>query len=115
MRTREGRPRRRRERGPPPGWGGSVGGDVLTFFEAHVSGSWHDRAPGETRVHIDYAGLVTFYDPTLSSLVEARQGKDRVHYRLKGISPADTERVHEELPSVLTHRQGTGSRIDLGS
>jgi len=50
---------------PPPGWRGLLWSDVLTFFKAHVSGSWHDRAPGETRVHIDYAGLVTFYNPTL--------------------------------------------------
>ena len=100
---------------PPPGWRGSLPGDILTYFAAHVSGSWHDRAPGETRVNLDYAGLVTFYDPTLSSLVEARQGKDRLHYRLKGISPADTERVHAELRSVLTRRQGTGSGVDWGS
>ena len=100
---------------PPPGWRGSLRSDFLAFFEAHVSGSWHDHAPGETRVHIDYAGLVTFYDPTLSSLVEPRQGKDRVHYRLKGISPADTESVHAELRSVLTRRQGTGSGVDWGS
>ena len=100
---------------PPPGWRGSLPSDVLAFFEVHVSGSWHDRAPGETRVHIDYAGLVTFYDPTLSSLVEARQGKDRLHYRLKGISPTDTESVHAELRSVLTRRQGTGSGVDWGS
>jgi hypothetical protein len=66
-------------------------------------------------VHLDYAGLVTFYDPTLSSLVEARQGKDRVHYRLKGISPADTERVHAELRSVLARGQGTRSGVDWGS
>ena len=100
---------------PPPGWRGSVRSEIHVFFEAHVSGTWHDRAPGETRVHIDHAGLVTFYDPTLSSLVEARQGKDRVHYRLKGISSADTERVRAELRSVLTRRQGTKSGVDWGS
>ena len=100
---------------PPPGWRGSLRSDFLAFFEAHVSGNWHSRAPGETRVHLDHAGLVTFYDPTLSSLVEPRQGKDRVHYRLKGISPADTERIHTELRSVLTRRQGTRSGVDWGS
>jgi len=100
---------------PPPGWRGSLPDEILVYFAAHVSGSWHDRAPGETRVHLDHAGLVTFYDPTLSSLVEARQGKDRLHYRLKGISPADIERVHAELRSVLTRGQGTGSGVDWGS
>lgn len=110
-------PRRPVPRPPPPGWRGSLRSDIFTFFEADASGSWHDRAPGETRVHLDHAGLVTFYDSTLSSLVEARQGKDRSHYRLKGISPADTERVHAELRSVLTRtRQGiAGSGVDWGS
>ena len=100
---------------PPPGWHGSLRSDVLSFFEAHGSGSWHDRAPGETRVHLDHTGLVTFYDTTLSSLVEARQGKDRLHYRLEGISPDDVERVHAELRSVLTRKQGIGSGVDWAS
>ena len=101
---------------PPPGWHGSLPTFVLTRFEAHVAGGWHDFAPGETRVRLDYTGLVTFYDPTLSSLVEARQGKDRLHYRLEGISAADTARVHAELRSVLTRRQGSsGSSVDWGS
>jgi hypothetical protein len=39
-------------------------------------GTWHDLAPGETGAQLD----VTFYDPALSSLVDARQGKDRVHH-----------------------------------
>ncbi|KAH9056822.1 hypothetical protein EDB87DRAFT_1686836 [Lactarius vividus] len=55
-------------------------------FEAFITGTWHDRAPGETRVRPDYSGLVTFYDPSLSSLVDARYGKDRLHLRLEGIS-----------------------------
>ena len=103
---------------PPPGWRGSLPTSVLKRFEALVTGGWHDFAPGETRVRLDYAGLVTFYNPTLSSLVEARQGKDRLHHRLKGISVADTARVHAELRSVLTREQGSngsGSGVDLGS
>jgi hypothetical protein len=80
------------------------------MFEAHVAGDWHDLAPGETRVKLDYTGLVTLYDPTLSSLVEARQGKDRLHHRLEGISAADTARVHAELQSVLTRKQGSNGR-----
>ena len=101
---------------PPPGWLGSLPTFILTRFEAHVAGGWHDFAPGETRVRLDYTGLVTFYDPTLSSLVEARQGKDRLYHRLEGISAADTARVLAELRSVLTRRQGSsGSNVDWGS
>src|ERR1700742_199545 len=58
---------------PPPGWRGSLQTDVTTMFQARVTGGWHNHAPGETRVHLNYSGLVTFYDPTLSSLVARRQ------------------------------------------
>lgn len=100
---------------PPPGWRGSLPGFGRIRFEAHVTGGWHDLAPGETRVQLDYTGLVTFYDPTLSSLVEARQRKDRSNYRIGGISASDTAIVHAELQSVLMRKQGAGSGVDWGS
>lgn len=100
---------------PPPGWRGSLPGDIRVFFEALVAGVWHDLAPGETRTRLDYTGLVTFYDPTLSSLVDARRGKDRMRHRLEKISAADVARVHAELGSVLTRKQGSGDNADWGS
>jgi hypothetical protein len=100
---------------PPPGWRGSLPRDILGRFEAQVAGGWHDLAPGETRARLDYTGLVTFYDPTLSSLVDARQGKDRMHHRLEKISAADATRIHDELRSVLTRKQSSGSSVDWGS
>ena len=101
---------------PPPGWRGSLPSYVLTRFGALVAGGWHDFAPGETRVQLDYTGLVTFYDPTLSSLVEARQGKGRLYQRLEGISTADTAHVQAELISVLTRKQSSGgSGVDWKS
>ena len=63
----------------------------------------------------DYAGLVTFYDTSLTSLVEARYGKDRLHLRLEGISVIDSERVRAELQTVLTREKGRGSGFDWGS
>ena len=51
----------------------------------------------------------------LSSLVEARQEKDRLHHHLKGISTMDTERVFTELQTVLTRKQGGGSGVDWRS
>jgi len=96
---------------PPTGWRGSLQKDTVTFFQAYVAGGWHDRAPGETRVHLDYTGLITFYDPALSSLVEARVGKDRLHHNLEGISSADSERVHAELRSVLTRKRRSRSGV----
>ncbi|KAH9963331.1 hypothetical protein BC827DRAFT_1383282 [Russula dissimulans] len=50
---------------PPPGWRGSLLSEFISFFEAQVAVGWHDRAPGETNVHLDYSGLVAFYDTTL--------------------------------------------------
>jgi len=100
---------------PPPGWRGSLPNYVVGRFEAHVAGGWHDRAPGETRVHLDYTRLVTFYDARLSSLVDARWGKDRLHHRLEGISEVDAAQVLTELQSVLTRKQGKGSSVDWAS
>jgi hypothetical protein len=100
---------------PPAGWRGSLPPDNLGRFEVEIAGGSHDLAPGETRAQIDYTGLVTFYDPTLSSLVDARQGKDRIHHRLEEISAADAAHVNAELRSVLTRKQGSGSNVDWGS
>jgi hypothetical protein len=100
---------------PPPNWRGSLPSGTRGMFEANRAGSWHDHAPGETRVRLDLTGLITFYDPSLSSLVEARQGKDRLHHRLKGISTTDAERVLAELKTVLTRKQGGQSGVDWGS
>ncbi|KAH9003829.1 hypothetical protein EDB86DRAFT_2826386 [Lactarius hatsudake] len=100
---------------PPPGWHGSLQGDQRSFLEAYLAGGWHDRTPGETRVHLDYSGLVTFYDTSLTSLVESRYGKDRLHLRLEGISVLDSERVRAELQTVLGREQDGRSGIDWGS
>ncbi|KAH9177287.1 hypothetical protein EDB89DRAFT_1533165 [Lactarius sanguifluus] len=100
---------------PPSGWHGSLPNDDRSFLEAYLAGGWHDRAPGETRVHLDYSGLVTYYDTSLTSLVESRYGKDRLHLRLEGISVLDSERVRAELQTVLTREQDGRSGIDWGS
>ena len=99
----------------PPGWRGSLPGDIRGGFEVHIAGGWHDLAPGETRTQLDYTGFVTFYDSTLSSLVDPRQGKDRMHHRLEKNLEADAARIHAELQSVLMHKQGSGSSIDWKS
>ena len=100
---------------PPSGWRGSLPNGYRVFTEANFAGTWHDRAPGETRVHLEYTGLVTFYDTSLTSLVEARHGKDSLRFRLEGISVQDSESVRAELRTVLTRERGRGSGIDWGS
>ncbi|KAH9027495.1 hypothetical protein EDB83DRAFT_1914604 [Lactarius deliciosus] len=100
---------------PPSGWRGSLLSDHRSALEVFLAGGWHDRVPGETRVHLDYSGLVTFYDTSLTSLVESRYGKDRLHLRLEGISVLDSERVRAELQTVLTREQDGRSGVDWGS
>ncbi|KAF8262527.1 hypothetical protein EI94DRAFT_1688035 [Lactarius quietus] len=100
---------------PPSGWRGSLPNGYRSSREAYVAGSWDDHAPGETRIRLDYSGLVTFYDPSLSSLVEARYGKDRLHLRLEGISALDSEQVRAELETVLTREPERVSGIDWSS
>jgi hypothetical protein len=99
----------------PSGWRGSPLDLARSVFEAFFTGNWYDHAPGETRVHPDYAGFVTFYDTSLTSLVEARYGKDRLHLSLEGISTLDSERVRAELQTVLTREKDRGSGVDWGS
>ena len=66
---------------------------ISNAFEATNSGLWHGQSPGETRVKIDYSRVVSFYDPALSSLVEARVGKPREEFRLDKIFEADSKYV----------------------
>lgn len=45
---------------PPVGWRGSLPSERCSMLEAYLAGSWHDHAPGETRVRLDYSGLVAY-------------------------------------------------------
>ncbi|KAG8213369.1 hypothetical protein J3R82DRAFT_11860 [Butyriboletus roseoflavus] len=48
-------------------------------FDVFGAGSWHNRFPGETRVQLDLAGLVSFYDTQLApSLTAIRAGPDEL-------------------------------------
>ena len=64
-------------------------------------------------VKIDYSRVVSFFDPTLSSLVEARIGKPREEFRLDKISEADSKYVRDQVTDVFA-RDGQGSGIDWG-
>ena len=101
----------------PSGWRGPPLTMSRGILEGFLAGSRHDHSPGETRVRPDYSGLVTFYDPSLMSLVEARHGKDRILHRLEGISALDSERVRTELETVLMRMRepGGGTGVDWGS
>lgn len=66
-------------------------------------------------MHIDYSGLVTFYDTSLSSLVESHYGKDRFHLCLDVNSVQQLEQVRAELHAVLSCWKDRESGTDWGS
>ncbi|THU84212.1 hypothetical protein K435DRAFT_843773 [Dendrothele bispora CBS 962.96] len=88
-------------------------GTDTTFNEVLLSGSWHNRFPGEIRIKLDLTHLISFYDTSLvPSLVEVRFGKARLDHRVLGASEEDLARVMERLESVY---RGSEMRTTSGS
>ncbi|KAG1883325.1 hypothetical protein F4604DRAFT_284490 [Suillus subluteus] len=86
---------------------------VHHVYEIMHSASWHGNYPGETRIVLDYSGLVSFYDTALvPSLVPRRVGLERWDHRVGGISSGDIERVHDRLAQALVRPPVTTSGID---
>ncbi|KAF9236705.1 hypothetical protein BU15DRAFT_76665 [Melanogaster broomeanus] len=82
-------------------------------FETIHSGSWHNRFPGDSRIHLDLAGLVSFYDTKLvPSLVPIRAGQERWDHRLQNISSEDILAARARLAEALTRPDGRSSGID---
>lgn len=94
----------------PPGWKGKQPARLDTAFEAIRAGMWHNRLPGESRIRLDYAGVVSAYDETYRSLVEGRQGQTRARHRLAGISDKDKERLRAEVKEVVQRTRERGIR-----
>ncbi|KAG2368484.1 hypothetical protein BDR07DRAFT_1390772, partial [Suillus spraguei] len=83
------------------------------IFELMHCASLREIYPGETRIILDFSGLVSFYDTTLvPSLVPHRTGLERWDHRISGISSEDIERVQERLDQVLVQPSVTTSIID---
>ena len=77
------------------------------------AGSWHNRFPGETRVQLDLAGLVSFYDTQLApSLIDIRTGQERWDHRVQNISSKDLAAVKSRLEAILIRPKGLSSGID---
>ncbi|KAF8128715.1 hypothetical protein EV363DRAFT_1340403 [Boletus edulis] len=88
----------------------------VSAFEIMNAAAWHNRLPGETRVHLNLAGLVTFYDTQLApSLVPIRAGQERWDHRVQGISSEDLSATRTRLEEVLTRQEGLSSGIDWAS
>ena len=71
-------------------------------FRTIEAGSWHNHYPGETRIHLNYAGVVSFYDTALfPSLKSLRYNKERWDHRLEGINSEDVETFLKTLGNIL--------------
>ncbi|KAJ7440943.1 hypothetical protein FB451DRAFT_1355500 [Mycena latifolia] len=82
-------------------------------FGTILSGSWHARYPGESRVHLDLTKLISFYDPSLApSLIPDRESKERWDHRVLGISAPDLAAVKRRLQDVLASDTHMGSGVD---
>ncbi|KAG1722846.1 hypothetical protein EDD22DRAFT_496073 [Suillus occidentalis] len=82
-------------------------------FEVMHSASWRENYPGETRIILDFSGLVSFYDTALvPSLVPRRVGLERWDHRVGGISSEDIEHVQDRLAEALVRQPLTTSGID---
>ncbi|KAF8201312.1 hypothetical protein K438DRAFT_1965813 [Mycena galopus ATCC 62051] len=97
----------------PEGWVGSLPTD--SGAEVEVTGKWHDRAPGETRVRVQYDKFVSFYDPAVTSLVDSRRGKPREEHNMKLLSKADAQMKLAELEAALARPWDAGSGVDWAS
>ncbi|KAI0045165.1 hypothetical protein FA95DRAFT_1544005 [Auriscalpium vulgare] len=98
----------------PSGWVGSLLHRETSHIQALAAGSWHNRAPGETRVHIDFSRFFTLYDPSFASLVVARRGVPRMQHRVANISKADAGRALAGLNEAFARAPG-GSGVDWAS
>ncbi|KAG1789409.1 uncharacterized protein HD556DRAFT_782724 [Suillus plorans] len=81
--------------------------------EVTHSSSWHDHYPGESRIMLDFSGLISFYGTALvPSLAPRRVGLKRWDHRVGGILSEDIERVQGRLSQALARPPVTTSGID---
>lgn len=82
-------------------------------FESMNAGFWHNYFPGETRVQLDLAGLVSFYDTQLApSLVDIRAGQERWDHRVQNVSSENLSAIKSRVETVLSRPTGLSSGID---
>ncbi|KAF8604154.1 hypothetical protein BDV93DRAFT_441154 [Ceratobasidium sp. AG-I] len=73
----------------PPSWQGSLPLSASRGFEVFQAAAWHGRAPGEVRIRLDAARLVSTYDPDLPSGIIARRGVEKILHRARGLDTND--------------------------
>ncbi|KAI0732198.1 hypothetical protein C8Q72DRAFT_882636 [Fomitopsis betulina] len=93
----------------PGGWKGVFPDTELEAFHA---GMWHNQFPGEFRIRIDPSSMISLFDPSLISLVEARRSMTRDEYSAANLSQADIARVRADIANVMAREPGAGSGVD---
>ncbi|KAG8698078.1 hypothetical protein FRC08_006148 [Ceratobasidium sp. 394] len=96
----------------PPNWRGELPDGEQRGFEMFQAGAWHNRAPGEVRVRLDSARLVTLYDPALLSGLKLREGKEKVLHRGKGMSHEDISTWRGWITDTLRGEKPVASGVD---
>lgn len=78
------------------------------------SAAWHYQAPGEARVHLSLAGMVTFYDPNITSLLAARRDHpEMVEHRLVGVAKGEAEWIRDRaVEAIRETAEGRGSGVN---
>ncbi|CCA72518.1 hypothetical protein PIIN_06455 [Serendipita indica DSM 11827] len=97
----------------PPGWHGPLRSVQSTEMEALQAAFWNNFYPGESQVKLDYTRMISFYDPSLKSLVESRRGQpSRNHHRLTEISNGDQQLAKSLLEEDLRRLEPASSPMD---
>ncbi|TFY61120.1 hypothetical protein EVJ58_g4708 [Rhodofomes roseus] len=95
---------------PPKGWKGTL---PFTFLESRHAGAWHNDFPGELRVRVYPSTIISFFDPALTSLVDARRSQKREDYRAGNISEPDIARVRADIAEMMSRDWSPGARGDV--
>ena len=82
------------------------------LMEVRHAGSRHAAFPGESRVRVDPTTFISFFDPTLTSLVAARRELERRQYRVASISREDIARVCADIHEMLVRDKDEKSGVD---
>lgn len=96
----------------PPRWQGSLPPMASRGFEVFQAAAWHSRAPGEVRIRLDAARLVSIYDPGLPSGMVARRGLEKVLHRGRGLNAEDIQKWQSWIAQAASPDAPETSGVD---
>ncbi|KAG9052155.1 hypothetical protein FS842_010410 [Serendipita sp. 407] len=93
----------------PPNWRGPFRTGHSVEIETCLAAAWNNFYPGEARVKLDYTRMVSFYDPSLMSLLPSRDGLPKNRHRLVTLSKDDAKLAMDRLEDDLNRKSGDPS------